>query len=225
MVNLNIINKVLDTTLHKMTCPFYNNGTHKGVDLVPKSTVETPNVLSFAAGTVIHTGNVKTSYTKAKGTITDCGTYVAIRHKDGSITRYQHLAYNSLKVSVGDTVKKGQVIGNLGIAGTTTGNSTGRHLHFDISFPTKPAVQSIKSTFYSETRYYVDPVPYLTTDQTLKTKQYRVIASALNVRTKPKGSVKRVVYRGTVLTVVSIEDGWAKLNTNEYVSADYLVST
>jgi len=39
----------------------------------------------------------------------------------------------SVTVKTGDTVKKGQVIGYLG----NTGNSTGRHLHVDVSKPGK----------------------------------------------------------------------------------------
>lgn len=54
------------------------------------------------------------------------GIYVQLDHKDGYQTIYGHLSKRTVKV--GDTVKKGQVIGEVG----TTGNVTGPHLHFEV---------------------------------------------------------------------------------------------
>ena len=52
------------------------------------------------------------------------GISVMISHPDGITTLYGHMS--STKVSVGQTVSKGQVIGACG----STGNSTGAHIHF-----------------------------------------------------------------------------------------------
>ena len=52
------------------------------------------------------------------------GNYIVINHGNGMQTWYQHLS--SMNVTVGQTVARGQVIGNVG----TTGISTGPHLHF-----------------------------------------------------------------------------------------------
>lgn len=52
-----------------------------------------------------------------------------IRHVDGTIARYYHLAPNSTRVANGDEVDQGQVIALSG----DTGNSTGPHLHFDVT--------------------------------------------------------------------------------------------
>ncbi|MDE3089125.1 MAG: M23 family metallopeptidase [Chloroflexota bacterium] len=54
------------------------------------------------------------------------GFMILINHGNGYITRYGHLS--SFNVEVGDSVKKGQLIGRVG----STGNSTGPHLHFEI---------------------------------------------------------------------------------------------
>jgi LysM repeat protein len=54
------------------------------------------------------------------------GTYIVIRHKNGTQTLYAHLS--SLSVGVGSYVEQGQTIGGMG----NTGKSTGTHLHFEV---------------------------------------------------------------------------------------------
>lgn len=85
---------------------------HTGID-IPAPT-GTPAV-AVASGTVIYAG-VQGSY----------GNTVMIRHDNGLVSLYAH--NSSLVVSVGDKVKKGQVVTKIG----STGRSTGPHLHFEI---------------------------------------------------------------------------------------------
>ncbi|QWU18231.1 M23 family metallopeptidase [Paenibacillus sophorae] len=54
------------------------------------------------------------------------GNYIVIDHANGLQTLYMHL--NSLDVSAGDNVAKGQKIGRVG----STGRSTAPHLHFQV---------------------------------------------------------------------------------------------
>ncbi len=54
------------------------------------------------------------------------GSYVVISHSNGTQTLYGHLS--AVLVAVGQYVAQGQVIGNTG----STGKSTGPHLHFEI---------------------------------------------------------------------------------------------
>ncbi len=88
---------------------------HNGVDLA--ASVGTPIVAS-ADGKVIlsRTGGYNGGY----------GTYVVISHANGTQTLYAHMSTNN--VSVGETVKQGQVIGAIGM----TGKTTGAHIHFEI---------------------------------------------------------------------------------------------
>lgn len=58
---------------------------------------------------------------------TGFGNYVVITHPNGQETVYAHLS--AVNVRVGQSVKQGQKVGVKG----TTGNSTGVHLHFEIS--------------------------------------------------------------------------------------------
>lgn len=57
------------------------------------------------------------------------GNHVIIEHEGGEYSNYFHLRQNSIKVSEGDLVEKGQHIGDLG----HSGNSTAPHLHFHIT--------------------------------------------------------------------------------------------
>lgn len=60
------------------------------------------------------------------------GTYVVIAHDNGTQTLYAHMSRTI--VYVGQRVKKGQMIGNLG----STGKSTGPHVHFEIRGAVNP---------------------------------------------------------------------------------------
>ena len=54
--------------------------------------------------------------------------YVAIRHEDGTYARYFHLQKDSVCIKRGDTVGRGDVLGNSG----NSGYSAVPHLHFDV---------------------------------------------------------------------------------------------
>lgn len=74
-------------------------------------------------------------------TVHTAGNRVTIDHGDGVVTKYYHLANGSIPVQVGDSVTAGQVIGQMG----STGYSTGAHLHFQLEIYGEP----------------VDPLPFL----------------------------------------------------------------
>ena len=86
---------------------------HKGVDLA-KSLGE--EVDSAFEGTVTFAGYNNGGY----------GNLVIVQHDNNMETYYAHL--NEIKVSVGEYVSQGQIVGTVG----STGYSTGPHLHFEL---------------------------------------------------------------------------------------------
>jgi murein DD-endopeptidase MepM/ murein hydrolase activator NlpD len=57
--------------------------------------------------------------------------FVTIEHYDGTRSIYGHLKQNSVVVSVGDVVARGDLLGLVG----SSGNSTNPHLHFEVHDP------------------------------------------------------------------------------------------
>jgi murein DD-endopeptidase MepM/ murein hydrolase activator NlpD len=88
------------------------SSNHKGIDIGAASGSD---ILASAYGEVI----ISTYSTSA-------GNYIMLNHGGGVYTVYMHAS--KLLVSVGDTVKQGDVIAKVG----STGYSTGPHLHFGI---------------------------------------------------------------------------------------------
>lgn len=82
--------------------------------------------------------------------------YVVIRHADGEETVYAHLAWRSVRVSVGQRVKNGQIIGLSG----QTGYATYPHLHFGVydskGYNIRPTFDSPLPTKTSYKRYSLD---------------------------------------------------------------------
>lgn len=134
----------------------YSNGSlHKGIDVIGN-----PNVNNGYDYIVAVEGGKVTSYQNSiSGVIKDTGTkgmgnYVYVETADGYRWRYQHMTKGSVTVKTGDVVKKGQVLGYLG----NTGNSTGRHLHVDVS---KAGKHSGGYYVSSQNRTYFDPKTFL----------------------------------------------------------------
>lgn len=58
------------------------------------------------------------------------GNWIDIRHSDGTVSHYEHLAPDSERVRVGEDVRRGQTIARSGSTGWV-GNK-GAHLHFSV---------------------------------------------------------------------------------------------
>lgn len=101
----------------------YGGAGHNGIDI--GAPTGTP-VYATSSGTVVSVGFNDNSY----------GKWVVIRHTDGYFSLYGHLSQQ--RVSNGQTVNRGDRIGDIG----STGFATGPHLHFTIYLPNSLRVGS-----------------------------------------------------------------------------------
>jgi murein DD-endopeptidase MepM/ murein hydrolase activator NlpD len=97
---------------------------HKGIDIA--APVGTP-IVAAASGKVVTAGWNDGGY----------GKLVEVEHADGSVTLYAH--NNRILVRVGQQVRQGQQIAEMG----STGFSTGPHSHFEVHVPGRGAVNPI----------------------------------------------------------------------------------
>ena len=88
------------------------SSNHAGIDIGLPSGAKAP---AGASGVVVATPRNKSGY----------GNQVIIQHADGTTSSYSHLS--KIGVKVGQAIKQGQSVGNVG----ATGNATGPHLHLE----------------------------------------------------------------------------------------------
>lgn len=102
-------------------------GWHTGIDLVGNE-----NIYSSCFGVVSDIG-IDNSY----------GNYLVIKNDiDGRFHWFCHLS--KINIKKGDRVEKGTLIGIMG----STGNSTGKHLHFEIRNPSNKYADTINPANY-----------------------------------------------------------------------------
>ncbi len=134
----------------------YASGTHNGTDF--GASVGTP-VKAMLSGTVIGTGDTDLTCPGAS-----YGRWVLIRHNNGLASLYAH--FSLIKVSNGQIVNTGDVIGYSG----NTGYSTGPHLHLSVFVAAGVKIESRASKACGGKTYtlplaafnvYLDPMDYL----------------------------------------------------------------
>ena len=202
--------RVLQTQENRITRGFGNG--HSGVDLGWQTT-QTDGILAHSEGTVTF---CQTGYGNSPGSSGNAsyGNCVKIKHPNGYSTLYAHLS--AVTVKLGQTVTKGEQIGNMG----NTGNSYGAHLHFE--------VRNTSDTC-------IDPVPYLaadlpglaTVEEIPVDYQVMVTANDLNVRSGPGTgyAVTGTLTPGNHIITAEAQGAgasrWGKLSTGGWISLDY----
>jgi murein DD-endopeptidase MepM/ murein hydrolase activator NlpD len=134
----------------------YVSGTHNGMDFRASPGTQ---IKSAADGIVIGTGDTDKVCRGAS-----YGRWVMVRHKNGLSSLYAHLEL--IKVSEGQSVQVGELLGYSG----NTGYSTGPHLHFGLfvanavniqDFPSKSCAKAIFRIPVAAHNAYLDPQAYL----------------------------------------------------------------
>ncbi|HNW71730.1 MAG TPA: peptidoglycan DD-metalloendopeptidase family protein [Candidatus Paceibacterota bacterium] len=134
----------------------YSNGFHNGVDF--RASVGTP-VKAMADGTILGVGDTDKVCSGAS-----FGKFVFIKYSNGLSSIYGHLSL--IKVSQGQKVARGEIVGYSG----NTGYSTGPHLHVSVYASSAVKMQYRASTacggqtYYmpiSATEGYLNPLTYL----------------------------------------------------------------
>ncbi len=111
------------TKIYRISLGF--KGPHTGIDIATR--YNTP-VIATADG-IVEDVSEDSVY----------GKHVLVKHKNGYETLYAHMS--SVRVSKGERVRKGQVLGFVGM----TGHTTGPHVHYEVRLKGVP----------------VNPAPYL----------------------------------------------------------------
>jgi murein DD-endopeptidase MepM/ murein hydrolase activator NlpD len=137
---------------------------HNGVDLW--GAAEPFPIKSWHDGVVIAAGTSKQRL--ANGEVGGVGWYVDVRSEVGGksyVSRYAHMVPNSLRVTTGQKIEAGTVLGNMG----TSGASTGKHLHFEIN-------EGTAHRWTADGSGYVDPLAFV--EAVMKGAGISVVAAA-----------------------------------------------
>lgn len=183
----------------RVTCEFKRKGNwaagyHTGIDLVS----DNDKIYSSCDGEVTRTGYDK-SY----------GNYVVVKNKaDGKYHWFCHLS--KINTGTGKIVKRTTVIGIMG----NTGNSTGKHLHFEIRNNSNKYGDVSNPAEYMGIPNNVGT--YNSSNYTIKenTNNIKVLAKNTNLRNKPtlKNSTSTLYLKNTTVCIinsaVAIADGY-----------------
>ena len=131
---------------YKLTQSYGGSNNHLGLDF---AVYYGDPIIAVMDGTVIEAYDE--GYFSKNNILWTYGTYVVIQH-DGYRTYYAHL--RTRNVSVGDKVKKGDIIGTSGNTGrintSAAGPYAGTHLHFEIRkyYPAKKVYHTVDPKLY-----------------------------------------------------------------------------
>lgn len=200
----------------RVTCEFKRKGNwaagwHTGIDLVGDE-----KIYSSCNGTVTRTGFDK-SY----------GNFIVIKNNtDGRYHWFCHLS--KINVSKGSKVTRTSVIGVMG----STGNSTGKHLHFEIRNASNKYADNSNPAEYMGIPNRVGSYNSANYKINNSSSELKTLARDTNLRDKPttEGSTKTLYLKNTTLYVleksVAKADGytWDKVKIRVNGKIGYMIN-
>ena len=176
----------------RVTCEYKRKGNwaagwHTGIDMV----CDNDTIYGTCGGTVSKIG-VDKSY----------GNYITVKAPDGKYHWFCHLSKVTCKV--GDKISRTTKIGVMG----NTGNSTGKHLHFEIRNSSNKYADTISPAGYMGIpnkvgSYDTNNYQIKNTSSDNSTGELRTLARNTNLRSEPTTSASKVLYlKNTTLYVL-----------------------
>lgn len=142
-----IITQEFGQTSFAKNTDVYGNGFHNGVDFrAPQGT----QVKAAESGRVKATGNADSVCPRGS-----YGKWIVIEHQNKLTTLYAHLSL--IRVDIGQTVQRGDIIGYSG----NTGYTTGPHLHFTVYDARTVELRQSRVCGILPYGGYLDPLNYL----------------------------------------------------------------
>ena len=206
----------------KVTCEYKRKGSwaagwHTGIDMV----CDDDTIYGTCDGTVTQIG-YDNSY----------GNYIVVKAPDGKYHWFCHLSKVTCKV--GDKISRTTKIGVMG----NTGNSTGKHLHFEIRNSSNQYADTIspasymgmpnKTGTYNTSDYQISSN---TSNSNSSTGELKTLARNTNLRSAPTTSADKVLYlANTTLYVlqagVAQADGytWDKVKIRVNGKEGYMIN-
>lgn len=176
----------------RVTCEYKRKGNwaagwHTGIDMV----CDDDTIYGTCDGTVYKIG-VDKSY----------GNYITVKAPDGKYHWFCHLSKVTCKV--GDKISRTTKIGVMG----NTGNSTGKHLHFEIRNSSNKYADNSNPADYmgipnAVGSYNTNNYQIKSTSSNSSTGELKTLARNTNLRSAPTTSASKVLYlKNTTLYVL-----------------------
>jgi len=131
---------------------------HRGTDItLPNFRLMDRGVYVVAAadGTVVEVQDGRFDRNKRSGA-GGYGNYIVLEHEGGIRTIYGHLKKDSLEVEVGQEVRAGQTLAEVG----SSGSSTDAHLHFEVQDASGRVIDPFQGPCGSATSWWAEQPPY-----------------------------------------------------------------